>query len=166
MTPEAVEQKAIEGITVCRLCGKGIRVITSVPIIGETIEQRAKRFVAALHQHVRDRHAEQAIRLKDTYTAFGETFRDLLVLQCYATEDPVLQAAIEAARAPIHALTRRNTMTDDQLREFLAKHGATKAHMGFLLPAAQELRDFLCEQGKFEHPLVKKAREAAPLTAA
>jgi len=161
MTPQA-EQKAIEGITVCLLCGKGIRVVSSIPIVGETTEQRAKRFVNALHSHILEKHVEQAMRLKTTYAAFAETFKDLLTLQCYATEDPVLQAAIEAARAPIHALTRRNMLTDDDMRQQLAKLGMSERDIKRVMPIAQYLRDFLSEQGNFEHPTVKQARAAAP----
>lgn len=165
MLPQ-VEQKAIEGLTVCRMCGKGIRIITSVPIIGETTKQRAKRFVNALYSHVMEKHPEQHARLKATRDALAEQFKDLLTLQCYATEDPVLQAAIEAARAPIHALTRKNMLTDDDMRHRLAELGMSAGQIARVMPIAQYLRDFMGEQGKFEHPAVKQMREAAPLTAA
>lgn len=117
-----------------------------------------QRFVDALRDHIKRRHTQQAAKIE----AMLALFRDLLVVQTYATEDPVLQTAYEQARALVHYMTVKNALSDDEMREGMAKIGMTAEEIEKLMPVAQYQRDFLSEQGNFEHPAVKRARAKAP----
>lgn len=155
MTPEA-EKRAVEGITICRLCGKGIGIRSDVPIIGESNEQKAARWVRGFYGHLRDRHTEVIAWLESC----AALLRDVLIVSQYATENQVVAQAFEYGRAVCHASTRKNTMTDDEMRGKLAALMSAK-QIDQVMPVAQYLRDFLSEQGNFEHPAVKQAREQA-----
>jgi hypothetical protein len=115
-------------------------------------------------------HMQQAIAMSAAAKAFAQQFREMLTVQCYATEDPLLQAAYDAARAPIHALTRKHSMSDEQLERLLTEKLSANGFMTaqqvkqasmLAMPIARYIRDVLSEQGEFEHPAVKAAREAA-----
>jgi hypothetical protein len=66
------------------------------------------------------------------------------------------------ARALVHYMTVKNALSDDEMREGMAKIGMTAEEIEKLMPVAQYQRDFLSEQGNFEHPAVKRARAKAP----
>ena len=168
MTPATTEQKVLEGLTVCRICNQAISV--GVPIIGEKPQDRARRFMLALHEHVRLHHLAQSHAMSATAKALAQQFQEMLIVQCYATEDPLLQQAYDAARAPIHALTRKHSMTDEQLGRLLTEKLSANGFMTaqqvkqasmLAMPIAKYIRDVLSEQGEFEHSAVKAAREAS-----
>jgi hypothetical protein len=124
----------------------------------------------ALYGHIRINHMQQALVMSATAKAFAQQFREMLTVQCYATEDPLLQAAYDAARAPIHALTRKHSMSDEQLERLLTEKLSANGFMTtaqvkqasmLAMPIARYIRDVLSEQGEFEHPAVKAAREAS-----
>ena len=151
MTPE---EKNIEGLTVCRHCHHGL-TLSATPIIGESPQERARRFVMALGDHLKRKHPE----VIPSGAAFIQLFGDVCILQHYTSQEPIVVSAYEVARALVHAMTRKNVLTDDDLREGLAQFGKDAAEVEALMPIARYLRDFLSEQGQFEHPAVKAARE-------
>jgi hypothetical protein len=148
------DPQSIEAVTVCRLC-KHVIALTglSVPIVGERPEDRATRYVAALRDHINRRHPQQAAYIEGMKKWTGE----FIVIECYGTEDAVLQKGREYARAILHEMTRKNRLSDSDLKEGLARFGKTTEEIDALMPVAKYLRDFLSEQGEFQHPAVKHA---------
>jgi hypothetical protein len=165
----SAQSTTIDTLTVCRICNQAIDL--GVPIIGEQLEARATRLTDLLKAHVKAEHVNQAMMLKFMTQQFQQSMLNLLIVNCFATEDATLLLAYDAARAPIHALTRKSTLSDKQLHEIIV--GATppgpfsKGIVNAAMPLARKLRDILSEQGEYEHPVVKQARESAgkPVTA-
>lgn len=163
------EQKTIGTLTVCRICNQAINL--GVPIIGEPPEARAGRLIGLLKEHVKKEHVNAAMMLKAMSMQFQQSMLNISIVNCFITEDATLLLAYDAARAPIHALTRKSTLSDEQLHEIIV--GATppgpfsKGIVNAAMPLARKIRDILQEAGEYEHPVVKQAREAAgkPVTA-
>jgi hypothetical protein len=150
--------QTIETITQCRICQHPIPLPgLGVPIVGEDPAQRANRYVTALYDHIRRRHPQQAMMIE----GMKKWVQDLLVIDSYATEDPVLQKGREFARAVLHAQTQKNSMSDADLKEGLAHFGKTAPEIEALMPIAQYVRDFLEEKGQFQHPAVAHAMAQA-----
>src|SRR5271169_6140955 len=99
------DEKKIEGLTVCRHCHHGLALASS-PIIGEKPQERARRFVMALGEHLKAKHPQEIPKSQGFLTLFA----DICILQNYASEDPIVSSAYEYARAIVHAITRRHTM--------------------------------------------------------
>jgi hypothetical protein len=154
----SADPKTIEAITVCKICKHGIALTgLSVPIVGEDPALRAGRYVAALHDHIKRRHPQQAAQI----VGMRNWLEALLVIDCYETEDAVLQKGRELSRAVLHAQTQKNSMSDADLKEGLAHFGKTAQEIEALMPIAQHVRDFLEEKGQYQHPAVAKAMEQA-----
>jgi len=154
---------AFEGLTVCRLCNAVIG--PGVPIIGASPTERIQQFVIALYRHLAEQHRKESDRKEQTAMYLAAAIRDLVTLQHYTTDDSVLAAAIDAARAPVHAMTRKYALTDEQLQALIAEaipaSPFSKAIEDAAMPIARKIRDLLSEQGEFEHPAVKAARETS-----
>jgi hypothetical protein len=62
-------------------------------------------------------------------------------------------------------MTRKYALTDEQLQALIAEaipaSPFSKAIEDAAMPIARKIRDLLSEQGEFEHPAVKAAREAS-----
>ena len=92
MTPE---QKKVEGLTVCRHCNHGL-ALSGPPIIGEHPQERARRFVMALGEHLKAKHPQEIPKGK----AFIQLFADICVLQNYASEDPIVASRLRVRQSP------------------------------------------------------------------
>lgn len=161
----------LESLTVCRLCNQPVNF--GPPIIGERPEQKSQRYMTALSAHLNGAHFHKAAQLRTISQTFADTFRQIMTVQCFITAEPALLAAYDAARAPIHDLTRRNRLSDDDLQKMVEEFATAtagpfaKTVTAAAMPLARKLRDLLSEQGEYEHPVVKAAREGAgkPVTA-
>jgi hypothetical protein len=152
MSTQPQPKVTVESVTVCKLCQHGIALTgLSIPIVGEEPAMRAARYVTALEDHIKRRHPRESAAI----TAMQTWMRDILVIGSYRTEDPVLLAGYELARAHVHAATRKNRLSDDNLVEGLAQAGFTSEEIDRIKPIAQYMRDFLSEQGSFAHPKVQ-----------
>lgn len=139
----------VESVTVCKICQHGIAMTgLSIPIVGENPAMRAARYVIALEDHIKRRHAREWAAV----VAMQTWMRDILVIGSYQTEDPVLSAGYELARAHVHAATRKHRLSDENLVEGLAQAGFTAQEIERIKPVAQYMRDFLSESGAFQHP--------------
>ena len=159
----------LEFLTVCRLCQQPIRF--GVPIIGEKPEAQATRYVQILQQHIDAKHFRQAAQIRKMAGTFAETFGYLLIVQAFHTAEPALLGAYDASRAPIHDLTRKYRLPDDDLYKLIDEATPAspfkKGLVDAAMPLARKIRDILQESGEYEHPVVKAAREGAgkPVTA-
>ncbi len=154
----------LESLTVCKLCNRPIDF--GVPIVGETKDARTARIIGMFHQHIHHAHSRYLKEIVQRAALFQASMIGLGVLDCYHTSEPAILEAYDRARAPIHAATRKNTLSDAELEELVCKAVPSspfrEAMSKGALPIAQQIRDFLSEQGTHEHPAVKAAREAVP----
>ena len=161
--------QTIESLTVCRLCNRPINF--GVSIIGEKPAEKARRYMAVLAAHLNETHFHNAAQLRTISQTFADTFRAIMTVQCFVTSEPTILAAYDAARAPIHDLTRKYRMSDEELQKLVAAEipagPFAKTLETAAMPLARKIRDFLSEHGEYEHPIVKQARESAgkPITA-
>ena len=156
--------QTIDSLTVCKLCHHAINF--GVPIIGETEQARTLRMMASLHRHLEKYHLQHFIEIIREATGFYAGMMGLKLIQSYHVGDAALLAASEITRAPIHAATRKNTLTNEELQRMVANtipaSPFAKSLENAAMPLARKIRDFLSEQGEYEHPVVRQARESAP----
>ena len=165
----SAQPTALESLTVCRLCNKPIGF--GPPIIGETDQAHTMRLMGALHAHLEKFHLQRFKENVREVTAFYAGMMGLKLVDCYSVGDPILAAAYDAARAPIHDLTRKYRMSDEELEKLITDATPNTPFKNQLvnaaMPLARKIRDILQEAGEYEHPVVKAAREGAgkPVTA-
>jgi hypothetical protein len=135
------------------------------PIIGEDDDQHAVRIIGILHRHMEQFHRQHFKRILQESQLIGAGMAGLKVIQSFEIGDAVVLAKCDITRAFIHAATRKNTLSDQDLKGLIEAaippSPFSKAIEAAALPLAQKIRDILSEQGEYEHPVVKAAREAA-----
>ena len=156
----------LESLTVCKLCNRPINF--GPPIIGEEKDVRTARIIGTFHQHMQHVHSRYLKEILQRAALFQASMIGLGVLDCYHISEPAILEAYDRARAPIHAATRKNTLTDTTLQMLVDDFAAAtagpfaKTIAAAAMPLARKIRDILQEQGEYEHPAVKAAREAVP----
>ncbi len=154
----------LESLTVCKLCNQPINF--GPPLIGEEQDTRTARIIGMFHQHMQHIHSRYLKEILQRASVVQASMIGLGVLDCYHTSEPSILEAYDQARAPIHAATRKNMLADEALREMIVDHTPpgpfSKALIDAAMPLARNIRDFLSEQGDYEHPAIKAAREAVP----
>jgi hypothetical protein len=159
------EQKTIDTLTVCRICNQAINF--GPPIIGENDQARTLRMMATLHRHLEKYHLQHFKEIIREATGIYAGILGLKLIQSYHVGDVALLAAAEITRAPIHAATRKNTLTDTTLQMLVDDFAAAtagpfaKTVAAAAMPLARKLRDILSEQGEYEHPVVEASKRSS-----
>jgi hypothetical protein len=152
----------ITALTMCRRCNQP--VMQNPPIIGESEDSHAMRVMQSLVRHLQHSHPAHMKEVAQRTQILSASLYGIQVVQSYEIADPAMLLEYDKARAPLHALTRKNTLTDAQLETVLSEKLAESPFKAMALkaamPIAKWLRDFLSEEGEFEHPTVKQARES------
>jgi hypothetical protein len=152
----------ITPLTMCRLCNQPI--VQGPPIIGESEADHAMRVMRSLVRHLQHSHPEHMKEIAQQTQILSASLYGIQIVQSYEIADPVMLLEYDKARAPLHALTRKNTLTDAQLETVLTEKLAPTVYklmaIRAAMPIAKWLRDFLSEEGEFEHATVKQARES------
>jgi len=152
----------VTALTMCRLCNQP--VMQGPPIIGESEDSHAMRVMQSLVRHLQHSHPAHMKEIAQRVQVLSMSLYGIQVVQSYEIADPVMLLEYDKARAPLHALTRKKTLTDAQLEtvlgEKLAPGPFNSMALKAAMPIAKWLRDFLSEEGEFEHPTVKQARES------
>jgi hypothetical protein len=109
---QTLNLSSVKYLTVCRLCQQKFSAVPmdATPIIGQPQEALIK-FVRGLADHLMRKHPENFGGI----TQGGQIFQGFLTLALFDSQDPNIVRSREMARAEIHALTRRLSITDESL---------------------------------------------------
>jgi len=136
-------------ITTCRLCGKQF---TSSPfkvaVIGQNVPPEVIRFVEALQKHLLT-HREAIASLQLAI----QQYAGYMVTRQFDIQDPQLSRVQEGVRHHLHKMTRKETITDEQITENLLMTPIDdpdlRAGVESLL---RDFRDKLQEEGRHAPP--------------
>jgi hypothetical protein len=138
----------------CRICGKTVTEfpILNIPIIGEP-DAKATQVMTIMGRHIAIHHGEQfgaGLQLSKDFQAF-------LILSQFECNDPSVQARAEAIRAGMQALTRKFTISDQQLRDgIVALDSEGQLNAETVIQFIKEIRDVLIEQGQYAPQIEQK----------
>jgi len=154
---------AIEFPTICKLCHRPMSF--GPPIVGESEDQYAVRTIGVLHRHLEQFHRQHFKQIAHEAQFIYAGVLGMKALSCFELQDDVLLSKYDVTRAPIHAFTRKYTLSDQELKDLIQAamppSPFSKAIEAAALPLAQKIRDMLSEEGEYEHPVVRQAREQA-----
>lgn len=127
----------------CRLCGQKFAGKPLDPPTNGEPNARMQKLGKVLYDHLVNAHRDFAFMA--------------LLAAGYITEDPVATGFIAPFRYGVFQQTRRAFVPDDVMKDRLTRMTTPEQiEAGFF-----ELRDFLCEQGKFAPAPVQAAMEEA-----
>lgn len=137
MMPEPPAQYQVR----CRFCGEIKKGAPFIPLVNGQIDERMMKMGQMLFKHMMEKHAQQ--------------IGIIIMLAGFEFEDPTVKRTLEPFRVAIRHATIANYVTDEQLKDRIARLD----EMGNLdiFEFARELRDFLTESGshmpKMEQPV-------------
>ena len=142
MTPPNVEY-----VTRCRVQGCGKQFLSSpmdIPIIGQP-NDRVVKFVTALMEHVQKKHPQHMQQISGAI----QEYMGFLIVTMFQCEDPKLAQLQERVRASIFKVSRRLTITNEEIQDRVARLGLDPDEEEGLQTLLRDMRDLLTEQGNY-----------------
>jgi hypothetical protein len=134
-------------VTLCRVRGCGWTHTApplSIPIIGQP-NQQVVEYVTKLIQHVQEKHPPLGNRtLASTQEFMGYLFTDY-----FKVNDPSVIQMREVIRAQLHKATRKNSITDAEIKDRLSRLPIDGELFEKLEGLLQDMRDVLLEEGRY-----------------
>lgn len=140
-------QPLVKYRTVCRIPGCGQEFQRSpldIPIIGAPNDS-VVRFVTHLMEHVQIKHPQAMQQISGAI----QEYMGFLVLSMFQCQDPRLAEMYEGVRASIHKVSTRLTISDDEIRDRIARLGLDPDQEEGLNTLLRDMRDLLTEQGRY-----------------
>ena len=145
MTPPNVEY-----VTRCRVQGCGKQFLSSpmdIPIIGQP-NDRVVKFVTALMEHVSKKHPQAMQQIAGAV----QEYMGFLIVTMFQCQDPQLSQLQERVRASIAKVSRKLTITNEEIQDRVARLGLDPDEEEGLQTLLRDMRDLLTEQGSYAPP--------------
>src|ERR1035437_356333 len=136
-------------ITACRLCNQRFSN-SALPIVGDVPDASTRRFVEGLIKHLASNHKQQFQEFRQNMVLLANQFAAWLALQSFEISDPNLQQSQEELRRWVHALTRKNQLTDAGITDRIVAAEPITAEKA--IAVCKEMRDYLTEQAQYGQP--------------
>ena len=142
-----MSESTLEIPIMCTLCGKKFygptAALGTALLLGET-SPKAARLIQELAGHVGTKHKKE-FRL---YTQQQAEYFGLQILRVYVSNDEAFQKSIDELRWKIHNATRRVVVTDERIKERVAKRfeAMVNALAGVTPEEIEALRNVVCPE--------------------
>jgi hypothetical protein len=103
-----------------------------------------------LIKHLAQNHKQQFMAFSNAMRLLANKFAAWLALQSFEISDPNLLNSQEELRAWVHALTRKNQLTDAEITDKIVSAEPITAEKAIAI--CKELRNFLTEQAQYGQP--------------
>lgn len=134
-----------KNLIVCNLCLKHIVEAPplNIPRVGE-MPRAARKIQDLLQKHLMKDHQREVMQA----ISIAQGFLPFLVWNAFRHIDESVPPMIEAIRAPIFAMVRKNGFTDDSLLAIVASFGLDPDDAEKVFKGMQAVRDACCELGE------------------
>ena len=136
--------------TTCKLCRRDVAESPSldIPVIGDP-GKRAGELMTVLLKHLLKYHAKELKAGSDFAKAVGRELPAFMIMHAFIHEDPSVGPRLESTRAPLFAMMRKNSMTDESIEYVVAGFGLDPGDATKVNEAMKSVRDACCEFGEF-----------------
>lgn len=135
-----------KNVITCNLCQQ--RIVEApplnIPATGQ-LPKSASKIQDLLQKHLMKHHEKEVMQA----IAIAQGFLPFLVWNAFTHEDPSVPPMVEAIRAPLFAMVRKNSFTDKSLQHIVAGFGLDPDDAAKVLQGMIAVRDACCEFNQF-----------------